>query len=795
MSLMLKISRIAILTTLLVTVLAISAGAAGIHHKFVNQHADGADATVVRPSNWNDDHDLYSITVNSDPTFTLTGSINPTLVETVSITGSINPTTVVSTPITGSLNPATYATVATLTGSIDPTASVNVVGVGTLFLSELQTGDRILVTGLIRTVAFVTDNTNLTVTSAFTDVANDVAPVKITAATVYVGVGTLFTSELVVGDRLKVNTTTRTITSIISDTQITVSGGTFTGANDTTLEKISPANALLGVGTLFTSELIVGDRIKVNTSVWTVATIIDNTHLTVTATSVSGANDTTPEKVTSVVGDVVGVGTNFIAEVIAGDYLSIKGEVHRITSVLSNTRLTVDIIFTGIVNDTTPLRLRNYLRLNDSSGVTQDYFNQTGQYFIGHTALGASANISPSYTVNIKDALTFIVSDYAKVQSGFNFDITANMDGVLSAPSSMTGNLTVEGGGTNMAPSGMSSTLTLGVTSTGSGAKAGWVMPSALSAGIVSRAGSTIQLQDMEAFRVLSPAWAGSYPLVRYYGIGIEDQFPTPIGQLYLPTSTETAALMFQTQGSGAPPAVGAITIKPVINSPIVWGAWLQGQRRAGSMEFGTNRSSSLWTDDTDFYIDPQNYASGGTVNILGNTVIADANSLGPNLISDGTFTAGNGTFALTTGWNWDSNGGVKHMAAGTGTVSRSTYTFTSGVISKLTFSIFNTTSAASQTVTASIFGQTFRPLSRNGIYTFYFKSTGATGTLAFTPTSGWLGSITGVQINELQSANLTAGSITLQTGGSATGSMACWKSGKVLGYCDLATECSTTCH
>lgn len=34
--------------------------AAGIRHKFVSPKADGNDATVVRPSNWNDDHEIDS---------------------------------------------------------------------------------------------------------------------------------------------------------------------------------------------------------------------------------------------------------------------------------------------------------------------------------------------------------------------------------------------------------------------------------------------------------------------------------------------------------------------------------------------------------------------------------------------------------------------------------------------------------------------------------------------------------------------------------------------------------------
>lgn len=67
----------------------------------------------------------------------------------------------------------------TLTGTIDPAASVDVVGVGTLFTTELVVGDRILVSTETRVVATITDNTHLTVTAAFTDNANDTAPKRL----------------------------------------------------------------------------------------------------------------------------------------------------------------------------------------------------------------------------------------------------------------------------------------------------------------------------------------------------------------------------------------------------------------------------------------------------------------------------------------------------------------------------------------------------------------------------------------------------------------------------------------
>lgn len=63
-----------------------------------------------------------------------------------------------------------------LTGSIDTTASVNVVGVNTLFTTELASGDQITVSGETRIVDVITDNTHLTVTVAFPDLVNDTSP-------------------------------------------------------------------------------------------------------------------------------------------------------------------------------------------------------------------------------------------------------------------------------------------------------------------------------------------------------------------------------------------------------------------------------------------------------------------------------------------------------------------------------------------------------------------------------------------------------------------------------------------
>jgi|8_EtaG_2_1085327.scaffolds.fasta_scaffold139062_2 hypothetical protein len=64
----------------------------------------------------------------------------------------------------------------TLTGSIDPTASTTVTGVGTAFLTELNIGDEIVVSGEARVVTAIASNISLTVSVATTNTGNDASP-------------------------------------------------------------------------------------------------------------------------------------------------------------------------------------------------------------------------------------------------------------------------------------------------------------------------------------------------------------------------------------------------------------------------------------------------------------------------------------------------------------------------------------------------------------------------------------------------------------------------------------------
>ncbi|MGR3301207.1 MAG: flagellar hook-basal body complex protein [Candidatus Scalindua sp.] len=101
---------------------------------------------------------------------------------------------------------AGYATpdagVGTLTGSIDPTASTAVTGVGTLFTTELAVGDSITVSGETRIIASIASNTSLVVTAAFTNVADDTTVMTDSAAVVNLNDLTGNTTDYVAGDKI-----------------------------------------------------------------------------------------------------------------------------------------------------------------------------------------------------------------------------------------------------------------------------------------------------------------------------------------------------------------------------------------------------------------------------------------------------------------------------------------------------------------------------------------------------------------------------------------------------------------
>ncbi|GAH00749.1 unnamed protein product, partial [marine sediment metagenome] len=253
-----------------------------------------------------------------------------------------------STRLTGSAT-------SVLTGTIDPDGDTSVTGVGTLFQSELVVGDRITVTGETRTVTAIASDTALTVATAFSDNANDTDPDRLPALLTvldssdnlglvvsdqgYLGVGTASPSEVLSiegpdGVKIRIDGPNSP-----GGTQgIQFGHGISSGASGY-IGSITTAGGGLGTLVFSTSDDGSGERLRITdtgligiatTSPVTTLDVDGSTRLTGSATSVlTGTID--PDGDTS----VTGVGTLFQSELVVGDRITVTGETRTVTAIAS----------------------------------------------------------------------------------------------------------------------------------------------------------------------------------------------------------------------------------------------------------------------------------------------------------------------------------------------------------------------------------------------------------------------------------------------------------------------------
>ena len=348
--------------------------------------------------------------------------------------------------VTGGGVRTTGKATAVLTGSIDPAASTTVTGVGTLFATELIVGDRITVSGETRTVVDIDSNTSLTVDPAFSDNANDASPDVLYA--IFVARDSSGSPRLVVNDLGRVGVGTED-TGLVSE--FTVDGSILTRGGGEYLKSIYWNGAawerldanipgfvyrkydtdLLEFGTF--SEGALGTSATKNTALMfntSTNNIGVNKDDPVTQLDIDGNVRTTGKASAVLTGSidpaasttVTGVGTLFTTELVVGDRITVTGETRTVTAISSDTALTVDSAFSDNANDASPDVLYALYTARDSSNNLKFLVNDQGNMQLG-ADLSFESNwpaIGLNYNANND---TYLVADSASlIQHNYTID-------------------------------------------------------------------------------------------------------------------------------------------------------------------------------------------------------------------------------------------------------------------------------------------------------------------------------------------------------------------------------------
>jgi len=290
--------------------------------------------------------------VPANPATPLTGTMsvtNTALTGTVSVdvsalTGTV---TTASTPITGTVSTGVVSVTGTvttgyqtLTGTVSVTAGTTAVSGGgtTLFLSELARGDTIEIAGEQHVIGNIADNDNLTLSTNHVAGASSVVYYKIAASTAVVGTGTLFTTEFSNGDIIEISGELKTVQSISDNLNLVVNTAFSTPVQGAAYTKRVPTTAVVGVGTLFLTEVSGGDVLRIDEENVTVQSVTDNLNLTLTGNH-TGTASGVPARIQAATTKVYGDSTLFSTELNAGDFLDIAGTMVEVASVTSNTEL------------------------------------------------------------------------------------------------------------------------------------------------------------------------------------------------------------------------------------------------------------------------------------------------------------------------------------------------------------------------------------------------------------------------------------------------------------------------
>jgi len=198
-----------------------------------------------------------------------------------------------------------------------------------------------------------------------TDLTLLTGTVTVSAGTkLVVGVGTTFTDDLVVGQILLIEAEYRVIDTITDDLNLALTVNHTGGAAGDDYSRVAltqltgsmtvtaASNAVLGVDTLFDTELVAGTSVLLLEGEYIgVTTVTDDLNIVLAANHVGGAAEAALTGTVSVTineADVVGVGTDFEAELVAGEsIIEIATEFFTVLSIADDENLVLSAVHTA----------------------------------------------------------------------------------------------------------------------------------------------------------------------------------------------------------------------------------------------------------------------------------------------------------------------------------------------------------------------------------------------------------------------------------------------------------------
>lgn len=177
--------------------------------------------------------------------------------------------------------------------------------------------------------------------------------------------GSTFTTNLVANDIITVNNQTRKIVSVTNSKHLIVNTAfTYPGTDNTAYAR---SNVVVGSGTTFNTNIAVGDVITINNEVREVVSILSDTSLNVNAVFTNYGTGNSLYNQSNV---VIGSGTNFDPQINVGDIITINNEIREVTVRSSDTYLEVNAKFTIRGTGNTLYKANNIILGTDTAFTT-----------------------------------------------------------------------------------------------------------------------------------------------------------------------------------------------------------------------------------------------------------------------------------------------------------------------------------------------------------------------------------------------------------------------------------------